>query len=131
MALIKYRLAGNVGERRSFDSDGDLICRLYIPDTEDGYVTMGATVAPLRCGVCRIDMRTMPDGEYSPLLFVGGERIQLEGIIKRDGSITAAPTPEYVLRGLLNRVLALEEELDTAKADLASLREKTEKRLEF
>lgn len=131
MAKIKYRIIGDLGERRSFVNGEDLICQFLFTEETEGYLTVGPTVAPVKGGVCRVDMRRLPDGEYSPVLYSEGGSVRLEGIIKRGCALIPSPLSEYTLRGLLVRVDNLEVALDEARREILALKEKTEKRLEF
>lgn len=131
MAKIKYRIIGDVGERRSFIGSDDLVCRLNFDDGTDGYITVGSVVAPVKDAAAQVDMRRLPDGEYTPHLYTDGGRIRLEGFIKRGERLIPSPLSEYTLRGLLVRVDELEVALKEARREIDSIKEKTEKRLEF
>ncbi len=69
----------------------------------------------------RIDLHTLPDGEYSPTLSVDGRTYPLERLKKRGDMITRSPLDIELFSRALLRLEAYEARLTELESTLAEL----------
>ena len=120
MTSIIYKIIADFGECRDFIGDGSSYIRIKVDGADYGHIVIGNIGVPLKCGIARISLSSLPDGEYSPYLFTEGRRIQLERIRKSGDKLSRPSLDAELLARLLIRLEALEGEVK-------SLNKRTEK----
>lgn len=92
--------------------DPDVITLSFIPSCE-GAITLRGKVYTVKVGQVSIPTRTLPDGEYRPVLESDIGRYALEGFIKEGGNVSMLRTEESTIRRLLGTCRKLEESRDS------------------
>ena len=120
---ICYRPRGSVADISDYTLGGrELI--ISVSGYEVGHLTLGNLTFPLEGGEVRLPGNRLSDGEYHPILTVGGSQIRLERFEISGGKLALLPTEEWRIRELLHRVRELEERLKLVEERLSAQEKK-------
>lgn len=111
MTTIIYKLVKDFGECRSTAGQGCESVKLIINGADGGLFSIGNKSMRFLGETVRIDLSTLPDGEYTPMLSVDGRVYPLERLKKRGNIITRAPIDIELFSRMLLRLEAAEERL--------------------
>lgn len=109
MTSIIYKIIANFGECVDFIGDGSGNLRVEVVGLGEGTMVIGSVAARLSAGIAHLDLSSLPDGEYTPILFSGSKKTSLEKIKLFGGRITRVTLDPEVIERLLHRVRELEE----------------------
>ncbi|MBR5144656.1 MAG: hypothetical protein IKW53_06360 [Clostridia bacterium] len=119
MSKINIELFGRESELVAFSQDGIKSLVIEFNEELDGYVALGKVTARIRGRGCAIDLRNLPDGEYTPHLILSDKTLDLPEVRLHCGIITPSePEVAYTTRlslrerRLRERVDMLEKRLD-------------------
>ena len=118
MTSIIYRIVADFGECADFIGDGSTNVRIQVCGIGTGTLVIGSVAARLSSGIAHLDISSLPDGEYTPILFSGSKRTNLEKIKLRNGHISRLTLDPELIERLLNRVRELEDEQCSINARL-------------
>lgn len=120
MSSISYRIRDGYGEWSEVRCDGEGLSIIFPADI-NGHLTIGGLCHEVKNGICRIDIDTLPDGEYVPMLYTSEMTAKLEPMIVRGKTVGTAATSESTVRRALARIAALEIDKELAEERLAAL----------
>lgn len=121
MTTIIYKLVDGFGECRQVDGRGADKVKLIINGADGGLFSIGNKSMRFLGDAVRIDLRTLPDGEYSPTLSADGKTYPLERLKKRGDTITRSPLDIELFSRMLLRLEACEVRLSELERTLAEL----------
>lgn len=121
MTTIIYKLVDGFGECRHVDGRGTDCVKIIIKDADGGLFSIGNRSMRFIGDTIRIDLKTLPDGEYSPTLSYDGKCYYLERLKKRGDSITRAPIDIELVSRALMRLERSEEKIARLESTLADL----------
>lgn len=117
---IRYITSHGVAERVEFDAYERDILTISVEPYHNGAVVLADKFFTLADGVAEIPMRSLPDGEYTPRIESEDGIFIAESFTKSGMSIAVKEADEKLIRRMLERCHALENEL-------YSLKKRTEK----
>lgn len=121
MTTIIYKLVDSFGECRQAEGCGTDCVKIIIKGADGGLFSIGNRSMRFVGDTVRIDLKSLPDGEYSPTLSYDGKCYFLERLKKRGDSITRAPIDIELLSRALMRLERSEEKIAGLEATLAEL----------
>lgn len=114
MTSIFYKIVADFGEIRKINGSGTDKVRIHTEGIDSGIVTVGKVSAPIRCGVAKLSLSSVPDGEMRVSVYSGTSLTELEPLSKTADRI-APRTPDAPL---LKRLALRMEELELELADI-------------
>ena len=116
MTSLFYKIVAGYGECRKFSAGGTTGVRIHVEGCGSGFISVGGISREISDGVAHLDISSLPDGEYSPILHKGGEMIRLEPIRKAGDSVSLPPPGRELIRSLSDRIFLLEAGLSETDA---------------
>ena len=121
MTTIIYKLVDGFGECRSLDGQGCDNVKLVIGGAEGGVFTVGDKTMRFNKDTVRIDLSSLPEGEYTPTLSCGGKVYPLERIRKRGNILSRCPIDIELLSRSLLRLEGCEIKIRELESTIAEL----------
>lgn len=122
MNKIKYELLKNIAAISEESFDGSDRLGLYFTDVQEGYLSIGHRIIPIKDGTAEISLSDFGNGIHSCYLMLHGEQIELPSIEKEDGLIRTVTNER---RGELLRLRMMREliaRVDTIEVDSEALK---------
>ena len=129
MSRIVYKIFKDGAELRECIGN-DLRVTLSTEPKQDGYISLDGVVKKLSEGEAVFSLASLPDGEYTPILYADN-KTELEPIRKLSGKLLTLPTPDSTVRRLLLRTESLEKKTEALEDGLKKLYELIEGRIIF
>ena len=116
MKTIVYGKRNGIYECIKITEDSDESTRVVFEEPIDGKLVLGKYLFTVVSGICDADISSLPDGEYSPILFLGEKPSRLEELRVFCGRVSRRLVDdEYIRRlsgvceELSKRILSLEK----------------------
>ena len=124
MTLIHVDIYGNEGEITSLIDDASGSAEFIFNEKPDAFLVFSAVSAPIHDGKCRLDISSIPDGEYTPRVITESESIPLTPVIKAQKHLRVASCDDTYIRALSQKLRALEKRSAAAEERIEELYKK-------
>jgi hypothetical protein len=112
------------------DNGGDEI-RIKFDESFDGKITLCGLPFILSCGVSRIPVSKLTDGEARPNLYTGGKILPLESFIVSKGAIIRKNPDSAYIRRVADAVDNLTQRVSHIEEKLAEIQDKITQKINF
>ena len=131
MKIIVYKMRSKAYECTDVKDDGGDEVRIIFDEPISATLAIGASTAPVIRGICKTNVRELPEGRCSPIVFMNGKRYELESFFIKDGIIQRrSPDAEYI-RALYESYSSLEKRICELELNLKSINEKITQKIKF
>ncbi len=131
MKTIIYKKRGKVYECTSIVNSQSNDCKILFEEAIDGKIKLGDKILTLIHGVAGLNLSTVSNGEYTPLLIKDGAVFKMEGLIFKDGTISRPMLTDEYLRELSRRIEENAEIIISLEERIAELERKIENTIDF
>lgn len=131
MTTIIYKRMGRLYECADVCRDGGDSARIILDEPINGKVRVGNRLYELTHGCAEINLASLTDGEYTPVLITASHTRNMEAFIVSRGEIQRKfPSEEYV-RELGRLCASLEERICELEEEIARIYKLTDSTLTF
>jgi hypothetical protein len=131
MKTIVYEIRAGKQECAKIMDDGSDELKIIFEEPIDGKMTVGDRVFSVMCGVVKLKIETLPQGEILPRLLTGGRIYNLEGFILKGDALLPIAHDESYIRELSSRCEELCRRLGALEERVIAAEEKITQKIKF